>query len=122
MTPASIVMAAALAAWGAVAPSVEPARSDVAPPAATALPATAAPPAIQVPIIAKAPVDVRAAPALVAAPRARPEPRPRLYRDWRFWAIAGGLLVAAVIVTIVETRTGSAPYTGNAPPYYIGFP
>ena len=122
MTPASIVMAAALAAWGAVAPSVEPAPSVVAPPAATALPATAALPAIQVPIIAKAPVDVRAAPVRVAAPRARPEPRSPLYKDWRFWAIAGGIFAATVIFTIAETRPGPAPYTGNAPPYYVGFP
>jgi hypothetical protein len=115
-------MAAALAAWGAVAPSAEPAPSAVAPPSATAMPAAPAPPVIQAPIIVKAPVDVRAAPALVAAPRARPEPQPPLYKRWRFWAIAGGLLVATVIVTLVETRPGPAPYTGNAPPYYVGFP
>jgi hypothetical protein len=122
MMPASIVMAAALAAWGAVAPAVESAPSDVAPPATTVPPATRVPAAIHVPIIAKAPVNVRAAQALDVAPRGGPEPRPPLYKDWRFWVIAGGVFVATVIITIAETRPGPASYTGNAPPYYIGFP
>jgi hypothetical protein len=141
VTPAAIVLAVAVAAWGAIVPVPElpppavarpvtpagPAAVGLAPSsprAASASPAPAPPATMQLPIIAKAPVDVRAGPALVAAPRARPEPRPRspLYKDWRFWVISGGLFAAAVIFTIAETRPGPEPYTGNAPPYFIGFP
>jgi hypothetical protein len=114
--PAAVVLAAAVAAWGAVAPAPE------LPPPAVVPPVTP-PAAIESTIIAKAPVDVRTAPALVAAPRARPEPPPRpLYKDWRFWVIAGGLFATTVILTIAETRPGPEPYTGNVPPYSIRFP
>jgi hypothetical protein len=123
MTPASIIMAAALAAWGAVAPAGEASPSGVTPAAAAVAPAPPVIPARALPIIANPRLDVRAAPApLVAAPGRQSDSRRPLYRDWRFWAIAGGLFAVAVIVTIAQTRPGPQPYTGNTPPYFIGFP
>ena len=150
VTPASIVLAAALVAWGPVAPAPEVETSDAAAPpeAATSvepiapapapcdaraarapapappapMPATAATPAtIQTPIIAKAPLDVRATPALVAAPAPQREPDRPLYKHWLFWTIAGGFFLTTIVVTIVATRPGPQPYTGNAPPYYVPF-
>ena len=151
MTPVALVLAAATLAWGPVAPEPPPpvaadastpaaepapaaAASEVqpiapAPPAAAAptphvapTPATAATPApIQTPIIAKAPLDVRATPALVAAPSPKREPDRPLYKHWLFWTIAGGFFVTTIVVTIVATRPGPQPYTGNAPPYYVPF-
>lgn len=147
--PASIVLAVALVAWGPVAPapevetsgavarpesatSVQPIAPAAAPPPPAALapapaapaptPATAAPPAtIQAPIIARAPLDVRATPALVAASAAKREPDRPLYKHWLFWTIAGGFFVTTIVVTIIATRPGPQPYTGNAPPYYVPF-
>jgi len=132
MTPAAIVLAVAVAAWGPVAPARDPApprgveqgvpaaaRPDPAPPAAAPPPRPAP---IQPAIIAKAPVDVRARPALVAAPTGQLEPRPPLHKRWGFWAIAGGAFAASVMVTIAVTRPKPEPYTGNAPPYYIALP
>ena len=91
-----------------------------APAAATPAPA-ATPATIQTPIIAKAPLDVRATPALVAAPAPKREPRRPLYKHWLFWTIAGGFFLTTIVVTIVATRPGPQPYTGNAPPYYVPF-
>jgi hypothetical protein len=144
VTPASIVLAAALVAWGPAAPAPEVETSDAAarPEAATSVqpiapaPAAAAPapvmpapnpaPAatpspIEAPIIARAPLDVRATPALVAAPAAKREPDRPLYKHWLFWTIAGGFFLTTIVVTIVATRPGPQPYTGNAPPYYVPF-
>lgn len=126
-------------AWGPVAPAPETdtsaapaqpeAATSVAPiapaPVAPAPPPPAAPSAspamIQTPIIAKAPLDVRASPALVAAPAPKREPDRPLYKHWLFWTIAGGFFLTTVVVTIVATRPGPQPYTGNAPPYYVPF-
>ena len=154
VTPASIVLAAALVAWGPVAPAPEIETSDAAPPpetgisvaprapatpaavapapapappgALTPAPGGAPPPAatpapIQTPIIARAPLEVRATPALVAAPAAKREPDRPLYKHWLFWTIAGGFFLTTIVVTIVATRPGPQPYTGNAPPYYVPF-
>jgi hypothetical protein len=147
VTSVALAFAAAVVAWGPVAPVPEPQPPDAAdagsaeeqaatapavgtgevrpivpapaPPAATT-PATAATPApIQMPIIAKAPLDVRATPALVAAPSRQPD-RP-LYKHWLFWTIAGGFFLTTIVVTVVATRPGPQPYTGNAPPYYVPF-
>jgi hypothetical protein len=134
VTPAPLVLAAALFAWGPIAPAppeapadtAEPSAAEAPPPtpaeAAAPTPAPAAPPApIQPAIIAKAPIVVRAAPAPVAAP-ARTSERGKLHGRWWFWAIAGGLFAAALVVTVVETRPGPQPYGGNTPPYTISFP
>ena len=149
VTPASIVLAVALVAWGPVAPAPEAETSDAAAPpkpattvepiapsppaAAPATPAAAGPPAapapapaatpppIQTPIIAKAPLEVRATPTLVAAPAAQREPARPLYKHWLFWTLAGGFFLTTIVVTIVATRPGPQPYTGNAPPYYVPF-
>ena len=134
MTPAPLVLAAALFAWGPIAPAppeapadtAEPSAAEAPPPtpaeAAAPTPAPAAPPApIQPAIIAKAPIVVRAAPAPVAAP-ARTSERGKLHGRWWFWAIAGGLFAATLVVTVVETRPGPQPYGGNTPPYTISFP
>ena len=143
VTPASIVLAVALTAWGPVAPAPEIETSDAAAPlqpasgvepiapappaaapapAAAPTPAAAAPPApIQTSIIAKAPLEVRATPALVAAPAPQREPARPLYKHWLFWTIAGGFFLTTIVVTIVATRPGPQPYTGNAPPYYVPF-
>ena len=135
MTPAPLVIAAALLAWGPVRPAPEPATpddvgdavvapSDSAPAApetpAKVSPAPAPPPAPRTAIIAKAPLDVRARPALVAAPQ--PTPRQPLRKQWPFWALAGGAVVGMVIATYVATRPQPQAYRGNAPPYYIPFP
>jgi hypothetical protein len=138
VTPASLVLTAAIVAWGSVVPPLEtvppadaaeseaatattPADQPVAPsPPAPAPPA--APAAIQTPIVVKAPVYVRPAPALVATPRRKEQLQSQLYRRWFFWAIAGGFLAATIVVTYAATRPGPQPYTGNAPPYYVPFP
>jgi len=155
VTSVAFVVAAAVIAWGPVAPAPEPQPADaagvgtaeeqapaVAPTAGTGevqpiapapvAPAPATPPAptptsaaapatIHTPIIAKAPLDVRATPALVAAPAPKREPPRPLYKHWLFWTIAGGFFLTTVVVTIVATRPGPQPYTGNAPPYYVPF-
>ena len=141
VTPASIVLAAALVAWGpaAAAPEVEtsdaaappeaatnvqpiaPAPAAAAPAPVMAAPNPATPSTIEAPIIARAPLDVRATPALVAAPAAKREPDRPLYKHWLFWTIAGGFFLTTIVVTIVATRPGPQPYTGNAPPYYVPF-
>jgi len=103
-------------------PAPMPAAPAAAAPAQAATPASAATPApIQTPIIARAPLDVRATPALVAAPAPRREPDRPLYKHWLFWTIAGGFFLTTIVVTIVATRPGPQPYTGNAPPYYVPF-
>ena len=146
MTPAAIVLCVAVAAWGPVAPSPEPSPepassssstlgAEPAPPVAPAAtgiqplappppasPARAPAPTIQAPMIAKAPLNVGPAPTLVAAPRRQPAPRAPLYKQWGFWAVAGGVFAAAVLTTIVVTRSKPDPYTGNAPPYIVGLP
>ena len=143
MTPASLVLAAALAAWGPVAPAPEPEQvptGDVAAPAATSAAAPpvapAEPPASPAPappgasaarpappaLIAKAPLDVRATPAIVTAPAPTKPPSKPLHKRWAFWAIAGGLFAASIVVTYVATRPKPEPYTGNAPPYFVSFP
>ena len=135
-------------AWGPVAPAPEAETSDAAAPpkpatgvepiapsppaAAPATPAAAAPPPpraragrdaapIQTSIVAKAPLEVRATPTLVAAPAAQREPARPLYKHWLFWTLAGGFFLTTIVVTIVATRPGPQPYTGNAPPYYVPF-
>jgi len=154
VTSVALVFAAAVVAWGSVAPVPEPQPPDaadtgsseeqaagapavgtaevrpivpapVAPapatPAAPTPAAAATPATIPAPIIAKAPLDVRARPALVAAPAPQREPGRPLYKHWLFWTIAGGFFLTTVVVTIVATRPGPQPYTGNAPPYYVPF-
>lgn len=134
MTPAPLVLAAALLAWGPVVPgspeppaetaepSTEqaPAPAPVETTATTPTPVSAAAP-IQPAIIAKAPIVVRPAPAPVSTPERATE-RGKLQSRWWFWAIAGGLFASAIVVTIVETRPGPQPYGGNTPPYTISFP
>lgn len=131
MTPASLVIAAALLAWGPVRPAPEPATPDdvgdavFAPtegaPAAPETPPKVSPaPAPPVtPIVAKAPLDVRARPALVAAPQPARQP---LRKQWPFWALAGGAVVGMIVATYVATRPEPQAYRGNAPPYYTPFP
>jgi hypothetical protein len=139
VTPAGIVLAIAVAAWGPVAPAIDTAPAAAKPAAATPGaatpaapldgavqpiappgPALAGPGSIEPAMIAKAPVDVRARPVFVDAPR-RPPAKP-LYKNWAFWVISGGAFVAAVVVTIIATRPEPEPYTGNAPPFYVGLP
>jgi hypothetical protein len=139
VTPPSVVLAIALAAWGPVAPSPEPAAADAertAPagpatgegqpatgevqPIAETSPAPARPAAIHPALIAKAPVNVRAAPVLVGTPH-RPPEKP-LYKNWGFWLVSGGIFIATVIVTIIVTRPRPQPYAGNAPPFYVPLP
>jgi hypothetical protein len=80
-------------------------------------------PTVPAPIIAKAPVDVGAAPALVATPQQRPRATGgELHKQWWFWTIAGGCFAVVIAATVIATRPGPAPYTGNAPPYYVPFP
>jgi hypothetical protein len=134
VTPAPLVLAAALFAWGPIAPAppeapaetAEPSTDQAPAPAPAEAPAPPSPPAaapapIQPAIIAKAPIVVRAAPAPLAAP-ARTSERGKLQSRWWFWAVAGGLFAAALVVTVVETRPGPQPYGGNTPPYTISFP
>ena len=140
VTSVAFVFAAAVVAWGPVAPAPEPQPPDgagagpseqpapVAPtppltptPTPTPSPPVASPATFQTPIIAKAPLDVRATPALVAAPAPKREPDRPLYKHWLFWTIAGGFFLSTIVVTIVATRPGPQPYTGNAPPYYVPF-
>jgi hypothetical protein len=133
VTPAPLVLAAALFAWGPVVPGPLEPPAETAEPSAEQAPApppvettattpTPAPaPLIQPAIIAKAPIVVRPAPAPVSTP-ARATERGKLQSRWWFWAIAGGLFASAIVVTIVETRPGPQPYGGNTPPYTISFP
>lgn len=131
MTPGTFVFAAALFAWGPVAPPAEttgpeaaepaPTVPEMPPPGASAADASPPPPAAA-PIIAKAPIDVRARPALVATPAAYHEPPRPLHKQWAFWAIAGGFLAATIVVTIIATRPAPEAYRGNTPPYYMPFP
>jgi hypothetical protein len=132
VTPASLVVAAALLAWGPVSPPVEtpaaesaepaPAPAETVQPAAPAAAAPAPPPPVATTIIAKAPVDVRARPTLVAAPAAHREPHKPLVKQPAFWVLAGGFLAATIVVTIIATRPAPEAYRGNAPPYYMPFP
>ena len=134
MTPASIVLAIATAAWGPIASPPGPAAAPVAEPPSSAAPAAGAvepipssasgPASVHSPtrpaLIAKAPVDVRMRPVLVDPPD-RPRPKP-LYKRWGFWVISGGLLTSTVIVTILATRPKPQPYIGNAPPFTVPLP
>jgi hypothetical protein len=139
VTPASLVIAAALAVWGPVVPPPEaagPGAGDAVmapadgaaaaaatptPPAPTEPTAPAAP-AVPAPIIAKAPLDVRAKPTLVATPQPAPQPRKPAHKQWAFWALAGGFFAAAVVATYIATRPEPQAYRGNAAPYYVPFP
>jgi hypothetical protein len=128
------MLAAALTAWGPVAPSPElETPREYAAPAATASEAESAPteavrtpaappPAIPASIVAKAPVAVRAAPAFAPAPPPTRERGVPLHKRWWFWTIAGGLFTGTIVATYAMTRPGPQPYTGNAPPYYVPFP
>jgi hypothetical protein len=138
MIALQIALAAALAAWRPpvlpppAAPEPEvPVESKSAVPGAPVThvapmaPPTPSAPAPAVPMIARAPLDVRMLPvpavtarATDAAPR---KARRMLYKDWRFWAVAGSLLVGSVVMTYAVTRPEPQPYTGNAPPYYVTF-
>jgi len=122
------VLVAAFAAWAPVAPPPEPAPPPLPPPVA---PAPVTPvvsdaetpggaPSIPPAIIVRGPIDARATP-LVAAAAPPPVHRP-LYERWQFWAIAGGLLTTAIVLTVAVTRPGPRPYTGNAPPFSVGLP
>jgi hypothetical protein len=71
-------------------------------------------------MVAKAPLDVRVKPVLVGT-RDRPPQQP-LYKNVGFWVVSGGIFVATVVITIVMTRPGPEPYSGNTPPYYVGLP
>jgi len=133
VTPAGIVLAIAVAAWGAApapppdkapavtqpAPSPAPAEGAVQP-IAPPSPAPARPASVRPSLIVRGPLDVRARPIVVDTPdRSARKP---LYKNWGFWVVSGGIFVATIIVTIVATRPGPEPYVGNAPPYYVGLP
>jgi hypothetical protein len=137
VTPAAVVLAIAVAAWGPAAPphpatpAVEPVPAPAPPrPPAPAVDgedpnaprpvARARPEPFPLAIIAKAPIEVRAKPVLVDSPDRRPA-KP-LYKRWGFWLVSGGLFATTVIVTILATRPKPEPYTGNVPPFTITFP
>jgi hypothetical protein len=147
VTPASIVLAAALVAWGPVAPAPEPGGAGdgaaaagpdterqpdrpptAVPPSPTAPvarpPAPSIPPVLAPPLIVRGPIEVvpRGAPVLVASPHPAGAAKKPLYKRWLFWVIAGGFLASAIGVTYAATRPKPQPYTGNAPPYLITFP
>jgi hypothetical protein len=140
VTTAPLLLAAALVAWGPVAPgppepsdetgeqsseaaaAASPASAETTAPApAPPSPPAPAPVLIQPAIIAKAPVVVRATPAPVTAP-VRTNERANLKTAKWFWALSGGLLVTAIVVTVVATRPGPQSYGGNTPPYIVTFP
>jgi hypothetical protein len=123
MMPAGLVLAA-FVAWGSVpaparapgGPVIETApvteAVDTAPPSLSLEPVAA--PGAPAAIAVKQLFDE---PALVTRPAPQPRPgrpaRAPLYRDWRFWAISGGLFAATIAVTIAVTRPGPQPYRGN---------
>jgi len=122
MMPAGLVLAA-LVAWGSVpAPVHAPAGPMVgtAPVNAAAnAPGSRAPDPVAAPRVPAA-MAVKQAfdePSLVTRPAPQPRPgrpaRAPLYRNWRFWAISGGLFAATIAVTIAVTRPGPQPYRGN---------
>jgi len=122
MSPASIILALAVAAWGPVATSPGAPPSSPAPVSGGVEPIAAPPPprAPQPALLAKAPIAVRGTPALVGAP-AQPAQK-QLYKNWVFWLISGGLFASTLIVTILVTRPPPEPYTGNVPPFRVPFP
>ena len=106
----------------AAAPDTVELQAPAPAPPPSAAPAPAATTPVAAPVIAKAPLNVQATPTLVATPE-----RPRtaggdLHKQWWFWTIAGGCFALVIVATIIATRPGPAPYTGNAPPYYVPFP
>lgn len=94
-------------------PEPPPPAPEPAPPSPATVPQIADT-ALASPLIARAPLDVRARPVRVS-------PAP-LYKNWRFWAVAGGLFAAMVATTLIVTRPDPPPYTGNTYPYYVSFP
>lgn len=122
-----IALVAALVAWGQPVVSPQPMPDPVAPAAAVdaVVPVAPAESPAAVPMIARPPLDVRTlpVPAVTAhAAEAAPAPARRpLYKDWRFWTIAGSLFVATVATTYAVTRPEPPAYTGNFPPYSVSF-
>ena len=116
-----IAVAAALVAWGQPVLPPQPPPEVVAPAAVVEPVAPAA-----VPMIARAPLDVRMSPVpMVTATAADIAPvtaRRQLYKDWRFWAIAGSLFVATAATTYAVTRPEPLPYRGNVFPYVVTVP
>jgi len=122
MMPAGLVLAA-FVAWGSVPAPVrapagpvvgtEPVNAAANAPGSRALDPVAAP-RVPAAIAVKQAFDE---PSLVTRPAPQPRPgrpaRAPLYRNWRFWAISGGLFAATIAVTIAVTRPGPQPYRGN---------
>ena len=127
MTTASVVLAAALAAWGAFPTAASAPASDAVDTAEAAPIPTSPPPSVPAPPAVRQIFDE---PPLIATPARRERSRPQrlrpvrapLYRDWRFWTISGGLFAATVVVTILVTRPGPQPFAGNFDPKVIFFP
>jgi hypothetical protein len=122
MTPASLVFAAALVAWGSVSAPVATPTSDAVGPVPAAPVVVPPPPSAPPPIVVNQLFDEPRLVARPSRPRTSRPGRPVLYRDWRFWTISGGLFVATVVVTFLVTRPGPQPYAGNLPPNVVVFP